>query len=139
MYCLRYSPLRCPRKRNSSNPEVHLFENLKADDTEIRFDQVRCDLPSHRNLNTKLIMGKRQKLWAANKRQALIKSFGGACELCGELINLTFDTINPLKKRSHRRMDASARMSFYNEQHRRNNLQLLCRSCNARKNARPSR
>lgn len=81
-------------------------------------------------------MGQRQKEWARAKRNQLINLYGGACELCGEIHNLTFDVINPVRYGAHHRMDFSARTSFYAQQHARNNLQLLCRSCNSRKNDR---
>jgi len=84
-------------------------------------------------------MSKRQKIWANQKRNQLIELYGGACEHCGSLHNLTFDLINPVKNRAHHRMDSSARTSFYVGQAQRNNLQLLCRSCNTRKHARKAR
>lgn len=85
-------------------------------------------------------MSKRQKLWAAGRRQQLIKEYGGACEHCGSPFYLTFDLRNPTRERTHHRMDSSERMSFYNGQHAKRNLMLLCRSCNARKkNHKPGR
>jgi len=84
-------------------------------------------------------MSKRQKIWATSKRQQLVTLYGGACELCGALHNLTFDVINPVRSGAHHRMDSSARTSFYLQQAQRNNLQLLCRSCNSRKKGRAAR
>ena len=81
-------------------------------------------------------MSKRQKEWARVAREALVKQFGGACEHCGGLHNLTFDVINPTRRTMHSRKDSSARVSFYRQMAARGNLQLLCRSCNARKNDR---
>jgi len=81
-------------------------------------------------------MGARQKIWARDARQQMIKRLGGACEHCQAIHNLTLDVVNPVRNKAHHRMDASARMSFYNQQAKKNNLQLLCRSCNSRKSDR---
>jgi len=45
--------------------------------------------------------------------------------MCGATESLEFDCIEPRGDRHHR-MDSSARMSFYHQQHRLGNLQVLC-------------
>jgi 5-methylcytosine-specific restriction endonuclease McrA len=84
-------------------------------------------------------MGKRQKIWARAKRDQMMNLYGGECAHCGATENLTLDALNPTKRRAHHRMDSSARMSWYSAQHRKNNLQILCRSCNSRKNDKPAK
>jgi 5-methylcytosine-specific restriction endonuclease McrA len=77
-------------------------------------------------------MSARQKIWAKEARQELIRLYGGACQNCGALHNLTFDCIRP-QGAAHHKLDTSARIAFYRRQHESGNLRLLCRSCNASK------
>lgn len=61
---------------------------------------------------------------------------GGKCVFCGLTSNLTFDCIRPTGD-GHHRLSSVARVTYYREQMRRGNLQLLCAGCNSRKGARP--
>lgn len=75
-------------------------------------------------------MGAIQKQWAKARREQLMQELGPVCRQCGSTENLSFDCIIPQGDRHHR-MDTSARMSFYNHQHRHGNVQILCLSCNS--------
>jgi hypothetical protein len=75
-------------------------------------------------------MGARQKDWARRSRASLMDKHGNKCAHCGDDQNLEFDCIFPMGDDRHR-MDASHRQSFYNQQERNGNLQLLCKRCNA--------
>ncbi len=83
-------------------------------------------------------MSKRQKIWARAARARLIAALGGRCAACGLDTCLEFDCRSP-KGDKHHRMDTSSRMSFYNEQHKTGNLQLLCERCHNRKTAEEGR
>ena len=82
-------------------------------------------------------MGKRQRAWAAQTREALFDKLGRWCRWCGTSENLTFDIITPTlegrKSDHHRRYDHSWRMSFYRRQLTAGNLQVLCARCNSAK------
>ncbi len=79
-------------------------------------------------------MGAYEKEWARKKRKALRQELGGVCIVCGRAKNLTFDCMRPVNDGGrHHRFDSSHRASFYNQQHKRNNVLLLCHSCNCSK------
>lgn len=77
-------------------------------------------------------MAKRQKVWAAKARDALMAKLGGKCVKCGTADNLTFDCIMP-QGDTHHKMSFDRRMSFYRAQDREGNLQLLCKPHNGAK------
>lgn len=77
-------------------------------------------------------MGKKHKARARQRRFELMFELGGVCKHCGGSKNLEFDCIIPCGD-GHHRMDTSHRMSFYYQQHRLRNLQILCRRCNNKK------
>lgn len=77
-------------------------------------------------------MARRHKVWAQAARLRLLTKLGSECAECGLRCNLTFDCIVSTGHHHHT-MDASARMCFYHRQHEKQNLQILCRSCNGRK------
>jgi 5-methylcytosine-specific restriction endonuclease McrA len=70
-------------------------------------------------------VGKRQKAWAREARRRLIETLGGVCAECGTTEKLELDCIIP-QGDDHHKFDQSARMCFYNAQHRAGNLQVLC-------------
>jgi hypothetical protein len=74
-------------------------------------------------------MGARQREWARRKRLQLRRLLGLKCSCCGskDYRKLEFDIIIPVGNSDHhRKMDWSWRMSFYFQQYKKNNLQLLC-------------
>lgn len=79
-------------------------------------------------------MGKRQKIWARRARSRLVEILGGRCKCCGTDEGLELDCIVPMGH-FHHRMDSSARISFYRQQHREGNLQVLCSDCHTAKTA----
>ena len=72
-------------------------------------------------------MGLRQRIWAKKKRLELRRLLGMKCAQCGskDYRKLEFDVIIP-QGGKHHKMEWSWRMSFYYQQFRKNNLQLLC-------------
>ena len=79
-------------------------------------------------------MGAKQKEWARRRRAELMAELGPVCRHCGATERLSFDCIIP-QGDHHHRFDTSARMSFYNRQHRAGNVQILCMACNGAKGA----
>lgn len=77
-------------------------------------------------------MSKRQKLWARRARAQIITDLGGCCVNCGEVGNLTLDCLRP-KGKAHHKLDTSSRIGFYRREMSKDNLRVLCRSCNASK------
>lgn len=75
-------------------------------------------------------MGLRQREWAARKRQEILQLLGRRCRWCGSRRHLEFDCIVAQGHRHHA-MGSAWRMSFYLLQLERENLQVLCRRCNA--------
>lgn len=74
-------------------------------------------------------MGLRQRQWARRKRLELRRLLGMRCAVCGsrDYRKLEFDVIVPIGNNDHhRKMEWSWRMSFYFQQYKRKNLQLLC-------------
>lgn len=85
-------------------------------------------------------MGARQREWARRKRDELRAKLGGECVLCkqrGRVSRpggLEFDVILPDQPGEiHHRKEWTWRMSFYNMQFKRGNLQLLCSYHNSQK------
>jgi len=78
-------------------------------------------------------MALRQRKWARVASRTLKKNLGGVCALCGHYARLTFDVILPCDGGRHHRMEFSWRVSFYRQQAKLGNLQVLCVHCNARK------
>jgi hypothetical protein len=76
----------------------------------------------------------RQVRWARKKRDLILSVLGGKCVFCGITTNLTFDCIRATGDRHHR-LSSVARVTYYVEQMRRGNLQVLCHSCNSKKGA----
>lgn len=72
-------------------------------------------------------MGLKQKQWARRRRALLIEVLGGICAHFSVKCKgvLTIDCIVP-QGDAHHRMESSARQSFYHDQLRKHNLQLLC-------------
>ncbi|MGD0460803.1 MAG: hypothetical protein ABSC21_24050 [Terriglobia bacterium] len=77
-------------------------------------------------------MGKRQRDWARRWRARLVSILGSRCACCGSGTALELDCIRP-PGRQHARLEASARVTFYRQQFRNGNLQLLCKTCNVTK------
>ena len=80
-------------------------------------------------------MSARVKEWARKARAKLIEDLGGKCAVCGVLAwasDLHFDCILP-QGDAHHRMDTSARVSFYRQQAKRQNVQTLCPDCHKEK------
>ena len=73
-------------------------------------------------------MGLRQRIWAKKKRLELRRLLGMKCAQCGsrDYRKLEFDVIIPTPHDHHGKMEWSWRMSFYRQQYREGNLQLLC-------------
>lgn len=75
---------------------------------------------------------RRQTVWARKKRDELRNLLGFACAKCGyqecfdDGRHLEFDCIIPQGHDHHVRRGFSSRMSFYNQQYKAGNLQLLC-------------
>lgn len=79
-------------------------------------------------------MSRRAKIWAINARIKLMAELGGQCKACGSLINLTFDCIKSIGD-DHHKGSTDQRMIFYNKEHKKKNIQILCHSCNSQKKA----
>lgn len=77
-------------------------------------------------------MARRHKLRAKERRRELLALLGGCCRVCGATRRLEFDCIIPQGDRHHK-FDTSHRMSFYFQQHRLGNIQILCRKHNSLK------
>jgi len=77
-------------------------------------------------------MGLRQRRWAHKARKRLLKLLGDRCNECHSEENLELDCIIPLGD-AHHKMEFSWRTSFYRRQWKQGNLQLLCQTCNAKK------
>lgn len=75
-------------------------------------------------------------LWAQAEKEKLRLILGGRCVLCGSVSGLTFDCISP-RGHAHHKLGSVARVAFYKEEMRRGNLQLLCGSCNSKKQDKP--
>lgn len=77
-------------------------------------------------------MGQRQKDWARRKRDELFIIIGRQCARCPSTTDLEFDVIIPVGNDDHhRRYSWDQRMTFYWRQYEDDNLQVLCKSCNA--------
>lgn len=74
----------------------------------------------------------RQVVWAGKKRAHLMQVLGAKCAHCGTTGGLTFDCIRPTGP-AHHRLSSVNRMTFYVQQFRAGNLQVLCVTCNSRK------
>ena len=81
-------------------------------------------------------MARRHKLWAQTCRKRMIAQLGGCCRCCGAVQQLEFDCCDPMGDAHHRR-SSPERCTFYREQMRIGNLQVLCNVCNAIKGATP--
>lgn len=57
---------------------------------------------------------------------------GTFCQHCGKEDDLEFDCIIPCGD-AHHKYDTSQRMSFYWQQHKKKNIQVLCSKCNSKK------
>lgn len=79
-------------------------------------------------------MGLRQREWAYRTVQRMKLTLGYRCAVCGTRRHLEFDCIVPQGDRHHK-IEWSWRISFYREQLRKGNLQLLCKHHNAIKSA----
>jgi hypothetical protein len=76
-------------------------------------------------------MAKRQRLWAARARLALIVSLGGKCALCASDYDLEID--HPFGRDwKPSRVEYSARISRYRREARAGLVRVLCASCNCR-------
>lgn len=81
-------------------------------------------------------MGLKQRQWAAKTRLKLRRLLGMKCATCHSryYAKLEFDCIKPCGD-AHHKYEWSHRMSFYNQQYRLGNLQLLCNRCHNIKSA----
>lgn len=81
-------------------------------------------------------MGARQREWARKTRDKIFETLGRVCAACGETEgNMEFDCIKPMGPHHSKQMEWSWRMSFYRQQLREGNLQILCERCNGTKRA----
>jgi hypothetical protein len=76
-------------------------------------------------------MAKRQRVWAKKARLQLRRELGMKCNQCGsrDYRKLEFDLINPAAVENpakHHKMEFSWRISFYRQQSKNGNVQLLC-------------
>jgi len=77
-------------------------------------------------------MARRHRIWAARSRASMTLALGGCCVMCQTREGLTFDCINPMGD-AHHGGSAPERISFYRNQMRCGNVQLLCVRCNSLK------
>lgn len=80
-------------------------------------------------------MAKRQVNWARRKRSEILVKLGCKCAACGKLEELELDCIVP-QGHTHHAAGYTARTSFYNQQLKLGNLQILCEKCHRVKTAR---
>lgn len=79
----------------------------------------------------------RQKAYRDRIRTFLFDALGRVCNNpdCRTREELTFDVIVPVgEPKEHHRYSSTQRMKFYERQHGRKNLQVLCNPCNSSKN-----
>lgn len=67
------------------------------------------------------------------KRAELINSLGGRCEICRTTEKLEFDHINDDRDWEARKVSRWVRIARYAREEDQGRIQLLCRSCNAKK------
>jgi hypothetical protein len=81
-------------------------------------------------------MGLRQREWARKQRLKLCRLLGLQCKQCSsrDYRKLEFDCIKPIGD-NHGKKEWSWRISIYRQQHKNNNLQLLCDKCHNKKTA----
>lgn len=80
-------------------------------------------------------MSARQVDWAQRTLKQLKQQLGGCCADCGSRRKLEFDCIQPAGH-WHHRIGLTWRASFYRQQAKADNLQLLCRPCHIIKTSR---
>lgn len=68
------------------------------------------------------------------RRNRLIQRLGGKCVECESIVDLEFDHIFPRNWKSHT-VSSDRRLAIYEQEADAGLLQLLCRSCNAKKGA----
>lgn len=83
-------------------------------------------------------MGARQRQWARKARAKLLAELGEVCQLCQKRgmrkrRKLHLDVILPVDGGAHHSKEWSWRISFYRQQHKAGNLQILCSYHNAQK------
>jgi 5-methylcytosine-specific restriction endonuclease McrA len=77
-------------------------------------------------------MSARQKIWAKKRKASQFEELGGKCISCDATENLERDCIVP-QGDAHHKMSTDQRTSFYNQQMRAGNVQLLCSKCHTKK------
>ncbi len=70
-------------------------------------------------------------------RLEIIEQLGRKCVKCGSYDRLELDEIIPNGCGAVKRMNRWTRIKFYRRELEKNNLQVLCRKCNAQKAAKP--
>lgn len=83
-------------------------------------------------------MASRQVEWAHRAAQELRALLGNKCAKCGSKRELEFDCIKPMGHRHHR-IGLTWRVSFYRQQYREANIQLLCKLDHLRKTMKETR
>ena len=81
-------------------------------------------------------------VWRKLARSRLVMQLGGECVGCGRSDKLTFDHINPLTEEqdAHRaRIGVNSRLVLYRKEAAEGLLQLLCQSCQLKKQFRNSK
>lgn len=85
-------------------------------------------------------MALRQRRWAKKTKRRLLLKHGAKCAECGAepsiatpWVRLTLDIVVPCDHGKHHDYEWSWRVSFYNQQDKAGNLQVLCLQCNSRK------
>lgn len=68
------------------------------------------------------------------RRNRLIQRLGGKCVQCESIVDLEFDHLYPRNWKSHA-LSSDRRLTIYEQEAGDGRLQLLCRSCNAKKGA----
>jgi hypothetical protein len=83
-------------------------------------------------------VAKKQMDWARRLRRKIMRELGDVCngynKKCNVVRKLQFDCIKPVGN-SHGKWSYDTRVRFYREQHKLNNLQILCSRCHERKSA----
>ena len=76
---------------------------------------------------------KQKTIYTQERREALRKALGNVCKHCKATGKLHFDCVYP-QGHAHHQMGSRDRIIFYEREHKRGNIQLLCARCHSLKN-----